>query len=179
MTSVTFSRASRSRRSVSRRSVRAAATAVGLAGALALTGCGDGESGDDSAKPTPPATATADTGGGTGGPATSTAPAGELEGSWLTTTGGKAVALVVTGEEAGLFATGGAVCSGTAREEGGTHTIRLKCTDGSGDRASGTVGSVNGSTLKVTWESGLGTETYTRAEGGKLPSGLPTEGLGS
>ncbi|MEV8594696.1 hypothetical protein [Streptomyces sp. NPDC052012] len=159
--------------------VRVAATAVGLVGALALTGCsGDGDSGDSGdSKPSPTPSATAPDGyGSTGAPKD---PAGKLEGSWLATTGGKAVALVVTGEQAGLFATGGTVCSGSAREDAGTSTIRLTCTDGSKDRATGTVDSVSGSSLKVTWESGLGTETYTKAEGGKLPSGLPTAGLGS
>jgi hypothetical protein len=33
--------------------------------------------------------------------------------------------------------------------------------------------------MKVTWEGGVGTETYTKAEGGKLPSGFPAAGLGS
>ncbi|GAA2538090.1 hypothetical protein GCM10010398_25830 [Streptomyces fimbriatus] len=167
MTSVTFSRA------------RVAATAVGLAGALALTACsGDGGSGGSGApEPTPTPSATAPDGyGSTGAPES---PASELEGSWLTTAEGRAVALMVTGEQAALFATGGTVCSGTAREDAGTHTIRLKCTDGSTDRVNGTVDPVGASSLKVTWEGALGTETYTKAEGGRLPTGLPTAGLGS
>jgi hypothetical protein len=98
-----------------------------------------------------------------------------VQGSWLATTGGKAVALVITGDQAGLFATGGTVCSGTA----GPETIRLTCTDGSKDRATGVVDSVDGTTLKVTWKGGLGAETYTRSEGGTLPTGLPTASLGS
>ncbi|MFF9217389.1 hypothetical protein [Streptomyces viridosporus] len=187
--------------------MRTVAAAVGLAGALVLTACsGDGGSDEDSAAPAPSATATPDTGGGTGGSGTGggtggsgtgggtggsgtgggtggsdarTAPAGALEGSWLATAGGKAVALMVTGEQAALFATGGVVCSGTAREEAGTHTLRLKCTDGSEDRANGTVDSVSASSLKVTWEGTLGTETYTKAEGGRLPTGLPTAEPGS
>lgn len=164
MTSVTFSR------------IRVAATAAGLAGALALTACsGDGGSDDFKSSPTPSATAP-DGHGSTGAPK---GPVSKLEGSWLATTGGKAVALVVTGEQAGLFATGGTVCSGSAREDGGTHRISLTCTDGSKDRAKGTVDSVGKSSLKVTWEGELGTETYMKAEGGKLPSGLPTAGLGS
>lgn len=165
----------------SRRSgaVRVAAAAAGLAGALALTACSSGgDSGDDSASsPAPSLSASAGTDGGSDDTG-SGGPAGELEGSWLATTGGKAVALVITGEQAALFATGGSVCSGTAAEESGMRMIRLKCTDGSKDRASGTVDSVNGSSLKVTWEGGLGAETYTKAEGGKLPTGLPTASLG-
>ncbi|MFJ5999572.1 hypothetical protein [Streptomyces sp. NPDC092370] len=165
----------------SRRSgaVRVAAAVAGLAGALALTACssGDDSGGDSASSPAPSLSASAGPVGGSGDTG-SGGPAGELEGSWLATTGGKAVALVITGKQAALFATGGSVCSGTAGEESGMRMIRLKCTDGSKDRASGTVGSVNGSSLKVTWEGGLGAETYTKAEGGKLPTGLPTASLG-
>ncbi|QOV41549.1 hypothetical protein IM697_42325 [Streptomyces ferrugineus] len=160
--------------------MRVAAVAASLAGAFALTACsGGGDSDDNSASDSPSASATtgAETGGGSGTGGGSAA--GGLEGSWLATTDGKAVALVVTGKEAGLFATGGTVCSGTAGEQDGKRTIRLKCTDGSKDRAAGTVDSVDGRQLKVTWEGGLGAETYTKAEGGKLPTGLPTAGLGS
>ncbi|MER6712844.1 hypothetical protein [Streptomyces sp. NPDC000877] len=161
--------------------VRVAAVAAGLVGALTLTACsGDSGSGDDSASPSPSATASAGTGGsdsgsdsGSGGAASD-----ELAGSWLTTTDGKAVALVITGSNAALFATGGSVCSGTAGEESGMRMIHLKCTDGSKDRMTGMVDSVNKSSLKVTWEGGLGAETYTKAEGGKMPTGLPTAGLG-
>ncbi|GAB2862783.1 hypothetical protein GCM10027074_32470 [Streptomyces deserti] len=178
MTSVISSRASRP--SGPPRTWCAAAAVV--AGALVLTACGgDGDTGDDSAaSPSPSATASSGPGGGTGGGSgASASPSGALEGSWLATTGGKAVALVITGERAGLFATGGTVCSGTAGEKAGMRVIRLKCTDGSKDRAACVVDSVNRTTLKVTWEGGLGAETYTKAEGGKLPSGLPTASLGS
>ncbi|MER7487209.1 hypothetical protein ABTY20_15140 [Streptomyces sp. NPDC126497] len=155
---------------------------MGLAGALALTACSGDGSGDpdgSAAGPTPSAAASADSGGGTGGSAAGTAPAGALEGSWLTTADGKAVALMVHGGDAALFATGGPVCSGTARERARTHSIRLKCDDGTEDRASGTVDRVGEDSLKVTWEGALGTETYTRAEGGSLPTGLPAVGSGS
>jgi hypothetical protein len=162
--------------------VRVAAAAAGMAGALVLTACsGGGDSGDDSASsPAPSASASADTGGGAGdsGSGSGGSASGALAGSWLATTDGKAVALVITGKQAALFATGGSVCSGTAGEASGMQMIRLKCTDGSKDRATGMVDSVNGSSLKVTWEGGLGAETYTKAEGGKLPTGLPTAGLG-
>ncbi|MEU7721836.1 hypothetical protein AB0B29_28290 [Streptomyces tibetensis] len=167
----------------SRRSgaVRVAAAAAGLVGALVLSACSSGgDSGDDaSAAPSPSASASApaggDSGSGSGSDGTS---GGALAGSWLATTGGKAVALVITGKQAALFATGGSVCSGTAGEESGMRMIRLKCTDGSKGRATGMVDSVNRNSLKVTWEGGLGTETYTKAEGGKLPTGLPTASLG-
>ncbi|MFE9020600.1 hypothetical protein ACFYNL_18850 [Streptomyces sp. NPDC007808] len=177
MTSVNSS----STRSFRSRRLRVAAVAASFAGALALTACsGDSGSGDEPAPSasTPGASATggAGTGGGSGSPAPA---AGGLGGSWLATTGGKAVVLMVNGKEAGLFATGGTVCSGTAGEEDGTRTIRLKCSGGGKDRTVGTVDSVGKTQLKVTWENGLGQETFTRSEGGKLPTGLPTAGLGS
>ncbi|MFF7451255.1 MULTISPECIES: hypothetical protein [unclassified Streptomyces] len=177
MTSAIFSR------TTSRRRMRLAAAAVSLAGALTLTACGGGGDSEDSASPSGGAstTATADTGGGTGGSGSDSASdaSAELAGSWLATTKGKAVVLMVNGTEAGLFATGGTVCSGTAGEEDGMRMIHLTCTDGSKDRRTGMVDSVSKTRLKVTWEGGLGAETYTKAEGGALPSGLPTASLGS
>ncbi|GAA2261893.1 hypothetical protein GCM10010104_69150 [Streptomyces indiaensis] len=172
MTSVIFSRRSGA--------VRVAAAAAGLAGVLVLSACSsDGDSGDDSASsPAPSASSSAGAGDSGSGSGSGESAGGELAGSWLATTDGKAVALVITGKQAALFGTGGSVCSGTADEESGMRMIRLKCTDGSKDRATGMVDSVNGSSLKVTWEGGLGAETYRKAEGGKLPTGLPTAGLG-
>jgi hypothetical protein len=171
VTSVIFSRRSGA--------VRVAAAAAGLAGALVLSACSsDGGSGDDSAAgPAPSASESAGKGGDSGSGSGESA-GDELAGSWLATTDGKAVALVITGKQAALFGTGGSVCSGTAGEASGMRMIRLKCTDGSKDRATGMVDSVNGSSLKVTWEGGIGAETYRKAEGGKLPTGLPTASLG-
>ncbi|MDN3026307.1 hypothetical protein [Streptomyces sp. S.PB5] len=179
MTTAIFSRGT------SRRPVRVAAAAASLAGALALTACsGDGGS-DDSASPSggTSSAATSDTGGGTGGSASASASAPAsastgLTGSWLATKGGKQVILMVNGTEAGLFSTGGTVCSGTAGEEDGMQMIRLKCTDGNKDRTTGMVDSVGANSLKVTWEGGVGAETYTKGDGAELPSGLPTASLG-
>ncbi|MFJ3225953.1 hypothetical protein ACIPJS_21695 [Streptomyces sp. NPDC086783] len=171
MTSATFPR----------QRVRSAAAAAGLAAALVLTACSsDGDSGSDSsASASPTATASGDTGGSGGsGGSGGTARPGKLQGSWLATTDGKAVALVVNGKEAGLFATGGTVCSGTAGKEADMQMIHLKCTKGAGDRTDGMVESFGATTMKVKWEGGL-VETYRKAEGGKLPSGLPSTGLGS
>lgn len=170
MTSATFSR----------RQARIAGSVAALAATLALTAGCSGDSGadgdkDPSSGTSAAPTGSADTGGGSGD---GSAEAGKLEGSWLATKGGKAVALVITGEEAGLFSTSGSVCSGTARETSGMRMIELKCSDGNKDRAEGMVDSVGSTTLKVTWE-GFGEETYTKTEGGKLPSGLPTASLGS
>ncbi|MFF8097733.1 hypothetical protein [Streptomyces sp. NPDC016675] len=170
--------------------MRAAVVVLGLVGTLALTACtGGGEDGDgggsatggsgagDKSSSAPSGSVGADPGGGAGGGSPSAA--GALEGSWLATTDGRAVALMVTGDRAALFATGGTVCSGTTGEDTGTRTIRLKCTSGGDDRATGTVESVDRTSLKVVWQGGVGAETYTRSEGGTLPPGLPTAGLGS
>ncbi|MFC9847993.1 hypothetical protein [Streptomyces sp. NPDC127595] len=170
MTSATFPRR--------RARIAAAAAVTGLTAALVLTGCGSGDgSTDDSASPSESGSgsASADTGGGSGA---ATPSGGKLEGSWLATTDGKAVALVITGTQAGLFETGGTVCSGSAGEDSGMQMIRLTCTNGDKDRAVGMVDSVSGTTLKVTWEGDLGAESYTKSEGGQLPSGLPTASLG-
>ncbi|MEU0008130.1 hypothetical protein ABZ079_28685 [Streptomyces sp. NPDC006314] len=142
--------------------------AAGLAGALALTACSGGGSKDGSSSS--PSTTTAPT--ATGSPGVTGASA-KLQGSWITTAGGKVVALVITGKKAGIFATGGTVCSGTAGAQAGMRMIHLTCADGSKDRVTGMVDSVDGKAMKVTWSGKLGQETYTRAEGGKLPTGLP------
>ncbi|WP_326666088.1 hypothetical protein [Streptomyces canus] len=163
-------------RTASRR--RAGLAAAGLVGALVLTACSGGGSDDEPSPNSSTAgsssSASASASGGTGGTSSSSA-SGEVAGNWLATTSGKAVALLVNGDRAGLFVTGGTVCSGSASAD----AIRLKCTDGSKDRADGTIESVGKDTLKVNWEGGIGAETYTRATGGTLPSGFPSVGSGS
>ncbi|WP_237542508.1 MULTISPECIES: hypothetical protein [unclassified Streptomyces] len=99
-----------------------------------------------------------------------------LEGGWVATTGGKAVALVVTGREAGLFASGGTVCGGSTGERDGDRTITLTCTSGASDRVDGTVTSVADDSLTVDWKGRADPETYRRTENGQLPGGLPTGG---
>ncbi|WP_105970991.1 hypothetical protein [Streptomyces geranii] len=162
-----------------------AASVAGVAGVVLLAGCsGDGGSDEGSKTPgtgssTAPSSTSSPSSGTDSGNGGTTEVDSALVGSWLTTSKGKAVALVINGTKAGLFATGGTVCSGTAGKQAGMEMIYLKCSDGNGDRATGMVGSVDGTSMKVTWSSSLGTETYTKAEGGQLPSGLPTAGLGS
>ncbi|MGV9337540.1 hypothetical protein [Streptomyces sp. NPDC003688] len=162
--------------------VRIGAAAAGVIGVLVLTGCGGG-GGDDSSDSSPTASAAPSASGSpTGAETGGTGDAGdaakggvaELQGSWITTSGGKVVALVITGRQAGLFATGGAVCSGTAGEESGMRMIHLTCKGDSGHRSTGMVDSATKDALKITWSGGPGKETYTKAEGGTLPSGLPS-----
>jgi hypothetical protein len=161
--------------------VRAAALAGGCAAALALALAGCGSGGDDakggadggaSADASSPA-ASAGGSGSEAGSGSGSKAEGSLEGSWVATTGGKTVALVISSGKAGLFDSGGSTCSGTGGDESGMQMIHLTCTDGSKDRADGMVDSVSGTTLKVKW-SGLGAETFTKSTDGKLPEGLPT-----
>lgn len=165
---------------VMRGQVRVALATAGLAAALVLTGCSSDSGGSGGgASATPSASSSGAAAGGGEVSAQPSAKAGKLEGNWLATTGGKAVALVVTGKQAGLFTTSGTVCTGTAGEEAGMQMIHLKCTNGNKSRTTGMVDSVTATSMKVTWEGGVGAETYTKAESGTFPSGLPTASLGS
>ncbi|WP_030378617.1 MULTISPECIES: hypothetical protein [unclassified Streptomyces] len=148
--------------------------AAALTLALTLTACSSDNDGDDAT----PTTSTSTAASGTDSPSPGTKP-GKLDGSWLTTTDGKAVVLIVTGKQAALFATGGTVCSGTAAETSDTWTIHLPDCQGASDndRGTGTVDSVTSKTLKVTWKGDAGTETYQKSDGTHLPSGFPTSGL--
>ncbi|MEU6668636.1 hypothetical protein [Streptomyces sp. NPDC046727] len=152
--------------------VRGAVLAAGLAGALALTACSEG-SGNGGSRDKEGSSASSSSSSGTASPGV-TGVSAKLQGSWITTADGTIVALVINGKQAGIFATGGSMCSGTAGTEGGMQMIHLTCADGGKDRATGMVDSVDGTTLKVTWSGRTGQETYTKAEGGKLPTGLPT-----
>ncbi|MEX3100436.1 MULTISPECIES: hypothetical protein [unclassified Streptomyces] len=142
-----------------------------VVGAVLLAGCGGG--GGDSSSPSPePSTASA-----TASPSPS-ASATPLAGSWLGTAGGQAVVLMIEGGKASLYATGGTVCNGTAGEEAGMRMIHLTCPTGKKDRTTGMVDSVDAEKLVVTWTGSVGKETYTKADGSVLPSGVPTGGLG-
>ncbi|KPI20001.1 hypothetical protein OK074_7661 [Actinobacteria bacterium OK074] len=189
---------SATRTATSRRSVIAAG-AVGSAFVVAamytLAGCGGGDSdasggaattgqGDAavaSTSPSTPSTADSAAPAATGaadvsasGPSVTAAKS--LAGTWLIKKGDKAVALIVTGTTAGLFATGGTVCTGTAGTSAGMSMVYLNCASGSKDRTTGMVSSVNSTKLTVSWSGSVGSETYTKAEDGALPSGLPTAG---
>ncbi|WP_338400128.1 hypothetical protein [Streptomyces graminilatus] len=154
------------------------ASAAGVAAVLLLAGCGgDGGSGGGSSTPSP--ASSSGTGSGSTGSTGSSAAGSALVGNWVTTGKGSAVALVINGEKAALFTTKGTVCGGTAREEAGMKMIHLTCPDGNKDRAEGMVDSVGGTSMKITWESALGAETYLKAQGDGLPSGMPTAVLGS
>ncbi|EPH39487.1 hypothetical protein ABT390_13815 [Streptomyces aurantiacus] len=148
------------------------AAVASLAAALVLTGCSsDGDDNGDKGKDKGAADGAAKTPGSGGsddaGSGDEGATGGSLEGSWVTTTGGKPVALVITGKRATLV--GEHVCNGTADAQ----TLKLKCADGDMDRTDGRVESVDGKTLKVAWQ-GFGKDEFLKTKNGKLPEGLPT-----
>lgn len=165
------------------RNVRIGAAAAGLVAALVLTGCssdgGDGDEGKD--KGSAGSSAGAEGSGGSSGSGGSDTPDdggadsgaedGGSEGSWVATADGNPLALVIAGKQATLLGEN-VLCSGTA----GAETIRLKCAKGDSDRTEGTIESVNGTSMTVSWQ-GAGKDQFTRTKGGKLPEGLPTAGL--
>ncbi|UUU24057.1 hypothetical protein [Streptomyces sp. DSM 40750] len=160
------------RATFARRRIRVAAAAAGLAAALVLTGCSSGDDGESeaeesSAAPTATESADGDDSGDSSGAKT------ELQGNWLATTGGKPVALFVNGDEVAVFV-GTSVCSGKVSDTANMRMISLKCQDGSDDRTEGMVDEASSKSLTITWEGGVGEETFQKAEG-SLPSGLPTD----
>ncbi|MBM7168416.1 hypothetical protein JQK87_08310 [Streptomyces sp. G44] len=149
--------------------LRIGAVAVGLVAALAVAGCGGDGDGDGGGKKDRGSPAGSSSSGGSGGSQDGGGSGGGgLEGSWLSTTGGKPLALVIHEKSASLVGED-VMCSGSA----GGGTITLKCPQGDDDRTTGRVESVDGKTLKVAWE-GAGTDEFLRTEGGKLPEGLPS-----
>ncbi|MDX3618700.1 hypothetical protein [Streptomyces europaeiscabiei] len=159
------------RASSARPRIRVAAAAAGLAAALVLTGCSSDDDGSDakesSAAPTP--TDSSDSGGSGDSSGAKT----ELQGNWLATTDGKAVALFVNGDEVAVFVNT-SVCSGKVSDAANMQMISLKCQDGSDERTEGMVDKVSSKSLTITWEGGVGEETFQKAAG-SLPSGLPTD----
>ncbi|MEU6676835.1 hypothetical protein [Streptomyces sp. NPDC046925] len=163
------------------RNVRIAAAAAGLVAALVLTGCSsDGGDGDDEGKDKSSAGSSAGAEGssdadapdeGSDSGADSGAKDGSSEGSWVATADGNPLALVIAGKQATLLGEN-VLCSGTT----GGDTLTLKCAKGDSDRTNGTVESVNGTSMTVSWQ-GAGKDQFTKTEGGKLPEGLPTAGL--
>ncbi|MGW7078659.1 hypothetical protein ACWGH2_17815 [Streptomyces sp. NPDC054871] len=164
------------------RNVRIGAAAAGLVAALVLTGCssdggdGNGDEGKDKGSSSAGSSAGADGSetpdeGGADSGADSGAGDGSSEGSWVATADGNPLALVIAGKQATLLGEN-VLCSGTA----GGDAIKLKCAKGDSDRTEGTVESVNGTSMTVSWQ-GAGEDQFTRTKGGKLPEGLPTAGL--
>ncbi|WP_399099328.1 hypothetical protein [Streptomyces sp. 11x1] len=179
MTTVTAATTAQTARPATRdsfasRRIRVVAAAAGLTAALVLTGCSGGsdDGGDSGSKESSAAPKPSD-GADSGGSGDSSGAETELQGNWLATTGGKPVALFVNGAEVAVFV-GTSVCSGKVSDEANMQMISLKCQDGSDARTEGMVDKVSAKSLTITWEGGVGEETFRKAEG-SMPSGLPTD----
>ncbi|MFD3521830.1 hypothetical protein [Streptomyces sp. NPDC058653] len=155
--------------------VRSSVATAGLVVALTLTGCGDSDSGDDSAKDkgsSAPATSEPAATPDESTPATSDT-AGGLEGTWAGMTDGKAVALSVKEGQVALIA-GEHICQGDVQDMGGEPMLSLKCADGNTDRTMGSIDSNDGKKLVLSWEGGT-KDSLAKTEPGELPEGLPTD----
>lgn len=156
------------------RLVRSGVAAAGLVVALALSGCGGGDSGDDSGKDkgaSAPAPSESDAGADESAPETG-ATADSLEGTWAGMTQGKAIALSVKEGKAALIADEH-ICQGEVEDMGGEPMLSLKCADGNTDRTMGSIDSNDGKTLVLSWEGGT-KDSLAKTDPGKLPEGLPT-----
>ncbi|MFE3675976.1 hypothetical protein YW3DRAFT_06371 [Streptomyces sp. MnatMP-M77] len=155
-------------------SLRTGAVAVAaLAAALALTACGGDDASKDSGADSA-ASATPESGGsGSGEPAGGGAvDAAALEGTWVGLTDGKNVTVSVSARKVALVADQ-SVCQGDVKDMGGEPMLALKCTGGSTDRTMGAIDSVDGTKLVLSWDGGA-KDSLTKAEPGKLPSGMPS-----
>lgn len=156
-------------------SLRTGAVAVAaLAAALTLTACGSDDANKDSGADSA-ASATPGGGGdnGSGESAGSGAPdAAALEGTWVGLTDAKNVTVSISGGKVALVADQ-SVCQGDVKDMGGEPMLALKCTGGSADRTMGAIDSVDGTKLVLSWDGGV-KDTLTKADPGKLPSGMPS-----
>ncbi|BFP54279.1 hypothetical protein OH733_20830 [Streptomyces griseus] len=153
-------------------SLRTGAVVVAaLAAALALTACGSDDAGKDSGADS---AASATPGGGDSSEESKGGgtDAAALEGTWVGLTDGKNVTVSVAARKVALVADQ-SVCQGDVKDMGGEPMLALTCTGGSTDRTMGAIDSVDGSKLVVSWDGGT-KDTLTKAEPGKLPSGMPS-----
>ncbi|MFD4026369.1 hypothetical protein ACFWRV_23095 [Streptomyces sp. NPDC058576] len=154
------------------RSLRTGAIAVAaLAASFALTACG-GDDADKDSGAEASASATPGAGGGEESGGSGAVDAAALEGTWVGLTEGKNVTVSVASRQVALVADQ-SVCQGEVKDMGGEPMLALKCTGGSTDRTMGAIDSVDGSKLVVSWDGGV-KDTLTKADAGKLPSGMPS-----
>lgn len=156
-------------------SLRTGAVAVAaLAAALALTACGGDDASKDSGADS--AAGAAPGGGGDNGSGESAGSgavdAAALEGTWVGLTDAKNVTVSIAGGKVALVADR-SVCQGDVKDMGGEPMLALKCTGGSTDRTMGAIDSVDGTKLVLSWDGGV-KDTLTKADPGKLPSGMPS-----
>ncbi|MGW7056158.1 hypothetical protein [Streptomyces sp. NPDC054887] len=155
--------------------VRTTVAAAIVAAALALTGCsGDSGGGADGDKGRDKGTSTGgDAGQGGTPPGGGRGASADVAGSWLATTDGKIIALIIQGSDAAVA--GEHVCTGTVARAAEV-TLKLKCADGDADRTTGVaVPGAGGDSLTVKWDSGIKDAFRKSAPGDKLPDGIPSD----
>ncbi|MFI1227072.1 MULTISPECIES: hypothetical protein [unclassified Streptomyces] len=155
------------------RYIRTGAVVVaGLAVSLALTACGSDEDGGKDSAPDSTAGATPGGGGDEGSGESAGTDAAALEGTWVGLTDGKNVTVSVAARKVALVADQ-SVCQGDVKDMGGEPMLALKCTGGGTDRTMGAIESNDGTELVLSWDGGV-KDTLTKADPGKLPTGMPS-----
>jgi hypothetical protein len=155
--------------------VRTTVAAAAVTAALVLTGC-SGDSGSSTGGDKGKDRGGSDTGQSSAPGAGDQGASADVSGSWVATTDGKIVMLVVQGADAAVA--GEHVCSGkVAKDAKETKvTLKLKCPDGNADRTTGIVTPGAGrDTITVKWGSGIVDSYKKSAVGDKLPEGIPTD----
>ncbi|MFH9609788.1 hypothetical protein [Streptomyces sp. NPDC017448] len=156
------------------RSLRTGAIVItALAASCALTACGSDGDGDRAKGSGAGASASAAPGAGDGqGDSGGAVDAAALEGTWVGLTEGKNVTVSIASGKVALVADR-SVCQGDVKEMDGEPMLALKCTGGGTDRTMGAIESVDAEKLVVSWDGGA-KDALTKAEAGKLPSGMPS-----
>ncbi|MFD7749472.1 hypothetical protein ACFV2V_21375 [Streptomyces sp. NPDC059698] len=158
------------------RSLRTGAIVIAaLAASYALTACGGDGDGDPAKGSGGNASASAAPGAGDGqgdSGGDGAADAAALEGTWVGLTEGKNVTVSIASGKVALVADR-SVCQGDVKDMGGEPMLALKCTGGGTDRTMGAIESVDAGKLVVSWDGGA-KDSLTKAEAGKLPSGMPS-----
>ncbi|MFD5099700.1 hypothetical protein [Streptomyces albidochromogenes] len=156
--------------------VRTTVAAAAVAAALVLTGCSGGNGADAGGDKGRDTGANGTSGGGgqsSTSPGADQGTSADVAGSWVATTDGKIIALIIQGSDAAVA--GEHVCTGTVAE-GGKVTLRLKCADGNADRTTGVVTpGAGGDSITVKWGSGIKDTFRKSAAGDKLPDGMPSD----
>ncbi len=130
-------------------------TGAAVVAAVLLSGCGKGGGSAKDATPTP---ATSDAPSASAA-AAATAGGAKLDGTWQAKGPGGPTTLTIVGDKAAVAA-GKTVCAGAVVTNGKAY-LRLKCTDGSKQRAEGIAApSPDGTSLSVNWNGT--TETFSR-----------------
>ncbi|UGY92982.1 hypothetical protein [Streptomyces gobiensis] len=133
------------------------AAATVIAAVLLVSGCGSGSDEGKADKPSAGESAGTDE---NGGPEADAKP-GTVQGIWNSEVDGKVYVLSIAGDVASLIRHDGQTCTGRVTDTG-KPSLTIKCPNGGGEeRTNGTVDSIEGKTMKVSWNGG-DTDTYTK-----------------